>query len=90
MDLCVVVGLADQYTGTVQLFFTVGVAAYFVSYFLKLFCKQPNINIDLENSKKRVAKRRVLEIFFVVASVFGPALYVWVPFKAVPYGETGP
>ena len=82
VDLCVAIGLADQYTGTVQLFFTVGVAAYFVYHSLKFFCKQSNTNM--------VFKRRVWEILLVVVSVVVPALYVWVPFTAVPYGETGP
>ena len=75
------IGLADQYTGTVQLFFTVGVAAYFVYHSLKFFC---NINMHI------VSKRRVWEILLVVVSVVVPALYVWVPFTVVPYGETGP
>ena len=82
VDLCEAIGLADQYTGTVQLFFTVGVAAYFVYHSLKFFCKQSNTNM--------VFKRRVWEILLVVVSVVVPALYVWVPFKAVPYGEIGP
>lgn len=41
----------------------------------------------MDNVKKW---RKVLETLLVVSSVVVPALYVWVPFRAVPYGETGP
>lgn len=76
--------MADQYTGTVQLFFTIGVASYFVYNSMQFFCKQKN---DKDHTKKWGT---ILEILLVVLSVFMPALYVWVPFRAVPYGETGP
>lgn len=87
VDLCEAIGVADQYTGTVQLFFTVGVAVYFVYNFLKFFCKQSNMNLGELSAKKL---RKVLEVLFVVASILVPAAYAWVPFEAVPYGETGP
>ena len=76
--------MADQYTGTVQLFFTTGIAIYFIYLSKKLLCKQ---KFDMNNAKK---SRRVLETLLVVSSVVAPALYVWVPFRAVPYGENGP
>ena len=87
VDLCEAIGMADQYTGTVQLFFTVGVAVYFVYHSLKFFCKKSNMNLGILGAKK---VRTVLEVLFVVASVLAPAVYAWMPFTAVPYGETGP
>ena len=75
--------MADQYTGSVQLFFVVGVSAHFIYHSFDIF-----FNISANGPSKR--QKVLLETLLVVLSVVGPALYVWVPFVAVPYGETGP
>ena len=88
LDLCKAVGMADQYTGSVQLFFSIGVALHFFYHSLNFFhCGKP-----ATEPPKRLSKRQkiVLEVLLVVGSLVVPALYVWVPFIAVPYGESGP
>jgi hypothetical protein len=83
IHLCETIGLADQYTGTVQLFVTVGVSIHFIYQSLTFY---PCVSGTSTVSK---SLRRGLEVLLVVVSLVGPALYVWVPFIAVPYGETG-
>ena len=83
VHLCEAVGVADQYTGSVQLFFVVGVSVHFIYHSLDIFFSVPPKG---PSKGQKVA----LETLLVVVSVVGPALYGWVPFVAVPYGETGP
>ena len=90
VSLCVALGTADQYTGTVQLFFTCGIAAHFIYCSWQLFYKKryaPDHNLPTARDK---ALQRGFEVLLVVVSLAVPMLYVWVPFVAVPYGEAGP
>ena len=75
--------MADQYTGSVQLFFVVGVSGHFVYHSFDIF-------FSISNKGLSPKQKVVLETLLVVVSLVGPALYVWIPFIAVPYGETGP
>ena len=82
-QLCEVIGLAGQCTGSVQLFFVLGVSAYFTYHSMRFCCYKTHLEIP-------VKVRRAMEITLVVVALVVPALYVWVPYRAVPYGETGP
>ena len=88
-DLCKAVGMADEYTATVQLFFTVGIAVHFVYHSLNFFCATRRAHTQLLHAGPSKTQKRALETLLVVGSLVVPALYVWVPFIAVPYGETG-
>ena len=85
------VGMADQYTGSVQLFFSIGVALHFIYHSLVFFCSAKSGTAHLYFIRGLSQRqKRVLEALLVVTALVVPALYVWVPFIAVPYGETGP
>ena len=86
-NFCVGLGMSEQYTGSVQLYFIAGVAMHFIHQSLKLFSTQKYRKFWQAGG--RVAKVGP-ELGLVLFSLLFPALYVWVPFVAVPYGETGP
>ena len=90
IHLCEAIGLADQYTGSVQLFFTAGVSVHFVYHSLILLCSTSRCHhINFESQELSNRQKRVLETLLVVGSLVVPALYVWVPFVAfVPIKET--
>ena len=75
--------MANQYAGSVQLFFVVGVSGHFVYHSFNIF-------FPIWSKGLSPKQKVVLETLLVVVSLVGPALYVWIPFITVPYGETGP
>lgn len=89
VHLCKAIGLADQYTGSVQLFFVIGVSIHFFYHslvFLRVSCPRYVCFSDGLSGKQK----KCLETLLVIGSLVLPAMYIWVPFIAVEYGETGP
>ena len=84
-NFCIAVGFLDQYTGSVQLCFTLGVTAFL---FYKAFSGCQG-RIKLPCVEKRCCNLW-LELLFVVLSFLTPLAFDWIPFVLVPYGETGP
>ena len=84
--LCIAVAFLDQYTGSVQLLFTLGIAIYLV---FRVFGHSDSLKKIVPQIQSSQA-RTVLETLYIITSVCLPLLFVWIPFVAVPYGETGP
>ena len=85
-DFCIAVGFLDQYTGSVQLCFTLGITA-FLFYKTYTGCRG---GIRLLKCMENRYCNLVLELLFVVLSFLTPLVFDWIPFVLVPYGETGP
>lgn len=83
IHLCEGIGLANQYTGSVQLFFTIGVSVYFTYHSVRFCCYKTHLEVS-------VKVKRVMELSLVAVALLAPVLYAWLPYIAVPYGETGP
>ena len=85
-NFCIAVGFLDQYTGSVQLCFTLGVAVYL---FYKTFSRCQG-RIKLPPCMEKRYCNYWLELLFVVLSFLIPLGFDWIPFALVPYGQTGP
>ena len=83
-QLCKAIGFLDQYTGSVQLLFTFGIAVYLVFRVLGV-CRT---RIESKAAAKKVWN--TLEVLYIIVSVCLPLCFAWIPFVEVPYGETGP
>ena len=83
---CIAIGFLDQYTGSVQLFFTFGITAFL---FYKVFtvCQDCIRPLPCEGNR---CYSLSLEVIFVIVSFLIPLAFDWVPFVLTPYGETGP
>ena len=81
--VCIFLGLFQQYTGSVQLLFILGITLFL---FCKLCCFCSSCNIPTRRS------RYCLEIIFCLVSVMLPWLFIWVPFLQSDgmYGASGP
>ena len=91
---CVAIGVLDQYTGSVQLLFTLGIT--FV-LFHKLFSlcgpyEYVASKFKADGHHKRVRRGYFLEGCLCVASTLLPLLVIWVPFQSAKggYGSSGP
>ena len=85
-NFCIAVGFLDQYTGSVQLCFTLGITVYL--FYKALSGCQGGIKPPpcVENRYCN----HWLEVTFVVLSFLTPLAFDWIPFALVPYGQTGP
>ena len=85
-SFCIAVGFLDQYTGSVQLCFTLGITAFL---FYKVFtvCQDRIRPLPCEGNR---CYSLWLEISFVILAFLTPLAFDWIPFVLVPYGETGP
>lgn len=91
---CIVIGALDQYTGSVQLLFTLGIT--FV-LFHKLFsmCGPYGYvasKFKADGHHKRVRRGYCLEVCLCVVSTALPLLVIWIPFQNAKggYGSSGP
>ena len=85
-SFCIAVGFLDQYTGSVQLCFTLGITA-FLFYKTYTGCRgEIRLLKCMENHYCNLG----LELLFVFLSFLTPLVFDWIPFVLVPYGETGP
>ena len=85
-SFCMAVGFLDQYTGSVQLCFTLGITAFL---FYKVFtvCQDRIRPLPCEGNR---CYSLWLEISFVILAFLTPLAFDWIPFVVVHYGETGP
>ena len=84
--VCIVVGLFQQYTGSVQLLFILGITLF-------LFCKLCGFFSSRLSSIVTTKKSKYcLEISFCLISIMLPWLFIWVPFLHSDgmYGSSGP
>lgn len=85
-NFCIIVGFLDEYTGLVQLCFTLGVV-------IKLFHKLITTTVCPHQVKGfSYHHHRKLEVSFVILSFVLPLLIAWIPFimKNGHYGPYGP
>ena len=77
-QLCKAIGFLDQYTGSVQLLFTFGIAIYLV-------CRVCRQRREVEAAAKRPKRvRNALEVIYIIVSVCLPLCFAWIPFVEVP------
>ena len=83
-QLCKAIGFLLEYTGSIQLLFTFGIAVYLVFIVLKVY--RPLTGPAAVTKKIGNA----LEVLYIIVSMCLPLCFVWIPFVEVPYGEMGP
>lgn len=90
---CVAIGFLDQYTGTVQLFFALGITLFLFADVCLKCMKKDCISLIPHQFPQCCRTQKcafVLEVGLVGAAISLPIIISIIPFLLVSYGETGP
>ena len=91
--VCKTIGFLDQYTGSVQLMFTVGITIALFNSLFRIVCTPFNRlarAVKPSNKQQKLRCGYTMETVLVIVCFVVPAFFAWIPFIRAPYGETGP